>query len=701
MRRRLGLVSLLLLVTPFVVPSPPADAEPQPTLAWPDRRFATCGAVDPDGDVLYAFGGRADDGRTHLGDLWALDLGHGGRDRPAWRAAATAGAPSAPPPVRSCAAAWDDADHRLVVFGGWDGVTHDGAVRSFDPVTGAWSMLCDAMSCGPGPAARRASQVVVDEDRHRLVVFGGTNGTYFDDLWTLDLSSLAWRRVATPGPISRGGHSMALAPGGDSVWLFGGTRPGADLGDLWRLDLATDTWTDVEPVCDPACPSARSGASLVADPVGARLVLYGGWESATDTYHGEAWALQDLDGSPVWSPITPSSESPQARFFQIAGYDPAGQRVVVFGGGANGSAYKDALGLVLPVDGRPAAWHSLAPVTGLTARDQVTVVLDRGVLTAFGGFGSGSFPGTVDAGTHLADSWQRAIDRRDRWRLVTPLDPAQVPLAREGTAYALDERNHRLLLFGGLDGDTTLADVWVADLSRPGRPRWRQLCSAASCGAGPSARWGGHAVYDPAGDRFVVFGGLTASGATANDVWALKLGDDPTWHELAPDGPAPAARWSAAYGFDPVRRRLVVFGGQTGPDGSGAALDDAWALSLDGPPRWTQLALTGERPAPRRSPAGAIRRRGRHASLVVAMGLTTSTGEHHGDVWSLDLGDDSATWIELTPDMLGTGPSPRRSAAGVYDLVGDRVLVLFGRDGSAFTDETWSFDLRHGSWTEH
>ena len=79
----------------------------------------------------------------------------------------------------------------------------------------------------------------------------------------------------------------------------------------------------------------------------------------------------------------------------------------MFGGGANGSAYKDALGLTLPTDGRPAAWHSLAPVTALTARDQVTVVLDRGVVTAFGGFGSGTFPGAVDAGTHLADTWLR------------------------------------------------------------------------------------------------------------------------------------------------------------------------------------------------------------------------------------------------------------------------------------------------------
>ena len=33
----------------------------------------------------------------------------------------------------------------------------------------------------------------------------------------------------------------------DALWMFGGTRPGVDLGDLWRLDLATGTWSEIAP----------------------------------------------------------------------------------------------------------------------------------------------------------------------------------------------------------------------------------------------------------------------------------------------------------------------------------------------------------------------------------------------------------------------------------------------------------------------
>ncbi len=352
----------------------------------------------------------------------------------------------------------------------------------------------------------------------------------------------------------------------------------------------------------------------------------------------------------------------------------------------------------------PASWHSLSPTTGLTARDQATVVLDRGVLTTFGGFGAGTVPGTVTAGTHLADTWQRSLGSRGRWQLVTPIRPEAVPIAREGAAFALDRVGHRLVLFGGLNGDTTLADVWTADLSRPGRPRWSQLCAPtgiASCGAGPTARWGSHAVYDPDGDRFIVFGGSTGTGTSTNDVWALDLSGHPTWHELVVEGPRPVARWSAASGFDPVRRRLVVFGGQTGPDASGGTtLHDTWALSLDGTPRWTQLAVTGPQPAPRRSPAGAVRISRKGTQLLVAMGLTTTAGTHHRDVWSLDLGSDDATWHQLATDDTPTeAPTPRRSATGVYDHVRDRLVVAFGRDEATFTDEVWSFNLRTNTWT--
>ena len=698
MLRRLAAVAVVLTsVTTFDRAADAGHLQPSAQVSWPVRRFAPCGAVAADDGVMFAYGGRGDNGSTHHGDLWALDLGTGRGERPAWTLASSAGAPSAPPAVRSCAAAWDPVHERLLVFGGWNGVQHDGGLRAFDPATGAWQVLCEPTSCGSGPGPRRASQLVVDGVGQRVLLFAGTSGPYHDDLWALPLDGGTWTRLAS-GPISRGGHSMAIEASGEGLWLFGGTRPGSDLDDVWRYDLAADTWTAAAPRCVESCPAPRSGATLVADPAGDRLLLYGGWESTTDTYHRETWALADLDGVPTWTEVEPDSESPQARFFHIAGYDAGGRQMVVFGGGSAGSAYRDAYGLSLPADGSPPRWHTLSPTTPITARDQVAMVLDDDVLTAFGGFGTGTFPGTLGAGTHLADTWERDLRRRSRWRLATPIDETRVPVAREGAAYALDAERQRMLVFGGLTGDTTLADTWVVDLRRPGRPRWQQLCSPTSCGIGPSARWAAHAVHDPVADRLVVFGGLTEDGTTANDVWALDLAVSPTWYELLPTGPRPAPRWSAAAGYDPIGHRMVVFGGQSAPDVAGGGLDDTWALSLDDEPRWTELARTGSRPAPRRSPASAVRITAGGAELVVTSGLTIPGGFHHDDVWALDLGYDAASWVQLAADEPDGGPAPRRSASAVYDVDADRLLMSFGRDAQTFFDDTWAFDLDERSW---
>ena len=143
--RRLLLLPLAGLATALVVaPGPisgsttttaaPTTSAPE-ELPWPDRRFAPCGALDPDDGVLYAFGGRADDGATHLGDLWALDLGNRPETRPTWRLAAAAGAPSAPPAVRSCAAAWDDAARAIARVRRLERRDPRPGLRAFDPAT--------------------------------------------------------------------------------------------------------------------------------------------------------------------------------------------------------------------------------------------------------------------------------------------------------------------------------------------------------------------------------------------------------------------------------------------------------------------------------------------------------------------------------------------------------------------------------------
>jgi len=62
---------------------------------------------------------------------------------------------------------------------------------------------------------------------------------------------------------------------------------------------------------------------------------------------------------------------------------------------------------------------------------------------------------------------------------------------------------------------------------------------AAITGPVPAERVGETLVYDPLRDRLLMFGG-TNYDVSYQDVWALTLGGTPTWSMLAP--PAAAGR---------------------------------------------------------------------------------------------------------------------------------------------------------------
>ena len=428
------------------------------------------------------------------------------------------------------------------------------------------------------------------------------------------------------------------------------------------------------------------------------MVLHGGWESGPNRYPRDTWTLADLDGTPTWSRPEPASEAPQRRFFGVGAYDAPTRRLLAFGGGTGASALKDVAALTL--DGPELAWHGVAPRTPVTARDQAATAYADGRLFAFGGFGSGTFPGAVDAGTHLADSARLRLGRDGgRWRPATPPTGAPNPLHREAAAFTTDTRRDRLIIAGGLEGDEELADVWAADL-RAGSRRWRQLCTPVSCGPGPQARWGGVAVYDRAGDRIVVFGGRRSDGTSLGDVWQLSLSGAPRWTPLAVAGEAPPPRWGAAAGLDPIGRRMIVAGGQSGPDAAATPYADAWALSLDGAPAWERLTPAGAGPEARRSAAYAMRVRGGVAELLVTGGFDPVGRVHFNDVWSLALTAGGATWTQRAASDCAAAalPTCRRSASAVVDPRRDRLVLAFGRDGARFFGDTWTFGLADGRW---
>jgi hypothetical protein len=164
------------------------------------------------------------------------------------------------------------------------------------------------------------------------------------------------------------------------------------------------------------------------------------------------------------------------------------------------------------------------------------------------------------------------------WTNLYPAGP--IPGGRQGHAAIYDPLGHRMIVFGGGAHSSGISsyynDVWA--LSLTDTPSWTQIATA---GMPPDAREGHTAVYDALRDRMVVFGGFTSPGPVYfNDAWALSLRGTPTWTQLLPSGAAPRQRYGHTAIYDPVRDRMVVFGGDDNTDLL-TYFSDTWMLNWD------------------------------------------------------------------------------------------------------------------------
>lgn len=253
---------------------------------------------------------------------------------------------------------------------------------------------------------------------------------------------------------------------------------------------------------------------------------------------------------------------------------------------------------------------------------------------------------------------------------------ANSPTPRYGQTAILDTLRHRMLMFGGSNNNVVSNELWALPLEGP--MAWQILPPGAAVAPYRALH---EAVLDPAGDRMVVFGG-TNGPAFTNDVWVYPLSGNGTWTQLSVLGTAPPAleRFSAIR--DPVRNRLIVFGGR-----DGSARNDVWALSLTGTPTWTQLQPLGPAPSPR---FGACAVYDPPRDQMVVFGGVSAAGYALGDLWTLSLGSSPA-WSPLVPTT--AGPSPRTESSVVYDPSRDLIWLFSGGTSAALPNDLWTLAL--------
>ncbi len=245
------------------------------------------------------------------------------------------------------------------------------------------------------------------------------------------------------------------------------------------------------------------------------------------------------------------------------------------------------------------------------------------------------------------------------------------PSRRSDPGVACDFTRQRILFFGG----GYLSDLWLLELSSS--PRWTQVQTQ---GPAPEATRAQAAIYDPVGDRFVVW--------TGEKIWSLPAGEPSAWSLVLDSTPGATTGGYAFY--DAARQRMLAMA--SGMYGSHPS--PLFALELAGSPTWSELTSASSD-----YPIGALgvpifdSEHDRIITFGGAVGQSTTR--------ELPLRPDPSTgvlqWRDLEVTLVGREPEGRLYLASTFDPVAGRLVVHAGHDtqgsGDYFAD-TWALSLR-------
>eukprot|EP00013_Stygamoeba_regulata_P016717 CAMPEP_0177688834 /NCGR_PEP_ID=MMETSP0447-20121125/34857_1 /TAXON_ID=0 /ORGANISM="Stygamoeba regulata, Strain BSH-02190019" /LENGTH=654 /DNA_ID=CAMNT_0019199137 /DNA_START=203 /DNA_END=2164 /DNA_ORIENTATION=+ len=165
---------------------------------------------------------------------------------------------------------------KLFFFGGDSGTEggyrHDLFILHTD--TMAWQEITSDVT-GQAPEARGwHSMSAVD---HRLFVFGGYNGsTPFQDLHVLDTETMVWSQPQTHGAAPSPRYSHTAVVHGNFILLIGGANGTKSFDECYVLN--TDTFTWIRPSMTGSVPPPRHGHNAVAMETDHKVYTFGGYD---------------------------------------------------------------------------------------------------------------------------------------------------------------------------------------------------------------------------------------------------------------------------------------------------------------------------------------------------------------------------------------------------------------------------------------
>ncbi|MBI1827640.1 MAG: immunoglobulin domain-containing protein [Planctomycetes bacterium] len=602
-----------------------------------------------------------------------------------------------PPPREVFGMTYDSARGVSVVFGGFQSNENGTEIAALGD-TWEWDGNNWTQRNTGGPSPRDNVAMAFDGTRRVTVLFGGAEETgtaFLTDTWEWDGN--AWSPRSTDFPLLDlvNPPIMAFDEARGALLLFtrSARREGSS-GTTVALVYDTrswdgNTWTLRDSYEIPAAQDEYEEDLMTYDDDRGIVVRFGGL-GFTDASHLWEWpggegptiAQQPTDQTVSMSEVAEfhvetTSNSPihyQWRFGGVNAEDygptvtrgahsstltiDASTQMPGFGQNAVDVIVSDDCGSTIS---EPASWTVTEHQYWTDVTSQLTAMPSprKGHAMAYDSTRHRTvlFGGNENT-THNGETWE--YDGVN-WNLVANTGPA--PRSGLGLSYGpIDGAGHMgIVLFGGEDNDFYLGDTWVWD-----GHTWRAVVPAAF----PGTRAGHSMAYDPNLNRVIMFGGAN-SGGYFGDTWEW---DGTNWNLANTgtiSGTAPSPRDQHVMVYNPVRGRVMLYGGDTFDNLHAPYyhfFTDTWEWHGE-TDRWVKLSDTG----PANSLHPFIAFDGARNELRMFGGYGDDGFITDENPWTYVWHEPSKAWISTD----GNGPPARDEGTMVYDEQNE-FIVLFG-----------------------
>ena len=325
------------------------EVGPEREIAWvelatqsdqlPPNRMNHFSVYDSRSDSIIVFGGfdpYGDLGRCcvspyiDLKDVWRLDM-----ESEQWELVAELNSPLLS--FAGVEPAIDYDKNRIVIIAAVEDSLF-GSDRNIALDLSTWEVT--SIPNGPWPANERPISAAHSKARKQIIVHNAYSANMVEGTWVFDLQTDTWTTLNTQSSPPLRFHTPIIASRDNKVWLHGGFLGEGYTGDLWEINLDTETWNEIE--LDPPLPE-RGSHKAVWEPIRGLMVVFGGYVYTRSV----ETVLIDIDNQ-NFSEISLTPE-PIARRDHSMVLDTLRRRVIMFGGAIGSEqALSDTWALILP-----------------------------------------------------------------------------------------------------------------------------------------------------------------------------------------------------------------------------------------------------------------------------------------------------------------------------------------------------------------